>query len=182
MSSPELAELEGIRALIASGRQLGALTYGEVAAAVAGLDLDETDIEELHNFLEGCEIELVNDRAAAGRSGGSPRPGPGREAHDAARPHAGHDDRLPSALPQGHRQGPAADAAAGARIGEADRARGMRRQAEDGRVQPAARRLLREELSQPRAALPRPHPGGHDRADAGGGEVRLPQGVQILDL
>jgi RNA polymerase primary sigma factor len=60
MLSPELAELEEIRALIASGRQLGALTYGEVATAVAELDLDERDIEELHSFLERCEIELVD--------------------------------------------------------------------------------------------------------------------------
>ena len=63
MSSPELAELEEIRALIASGRQLGVLTHGEVATAVAELDLDETDIEELHSLLEGCEIELVDDVA-----------------------------------------------------------------------------------------------------------------------
>src|SRR5437867_12801907 len=63
MSNPELAELEEIRALIASGRQLGALTHGEVATAVAQLDLDEGDIEELHSFLEGCEIELVDDAA-----------------------------------------------------------------------------------------------------------------------
>ena len=63
MSSPELAELEEIRALVASGRQLGALTHGEVATAVAELDFDETDIEELHSFLEGCEIELVDDVA-----------------------------------------------------------------------------------------------------------------------
>jgi RNA polymerase primary sigma factor len=63
MPSPELAELEEIRALIASGQQLGALTHGEVATAIAELDLDETDIEELHSFLEGCEIELVDDAA-----------------------------------------------------------------------------------------------------------------------
>ena len=63
MSSPELAELEEIRALIASGRRLGVLTHGEVATAVAELDFDETDIEELHRFLEGCEIELVDDVA-----------------------------------------------------------------------------------------------------------------------
>jgi RNA polymerase primary sigma factor len=61
MSSPELAELEEVRALVASGRHLGALSYGEVAAAVSELDLDETDIEELHSFLEGYEIELVDD-------------------------------------------------------------------------------------------------------------------------
>ncbi len=61
MSSPELADLEEIRALIASGRHLGVLTHGEVATVVAELDFDETDIEELHSFLEGCEIELVDD-------------------------------------------------------------------------------------------------------------------------
>jgi len=63
MLSPELAELEEIGALVASGRQLGTLTHAEVATAVAELDLDETDIEELHSFLEGCEIELVDDVA-----------------------------------------------------------------------------------------------------------------------
>jgi RNA polymerase primary sigma factor len=67
MSSPELAELEEIRALIASGRHLGVLTHSEVATAVAELDFDETDIEELHRLLEGCEIEMVDDVA--------PRPG-----------------------------------------------------------------------------------------------------------
>ena len=61
MSSPELAELEEISALIASARHLGALTYGEVAAAVAGLDLDETDIEKLHGLLERRGIELVEE-------------------------------------------------------------------------------------------------------------------------
>jgi RNA polymerase primary sigma factor len=64
MSSPGLAELEEIRALVARGRHR-ALTYGEVATAVAELDFDETDVEELHSFLEGCEIELVDDVARA---------------------------------------------------------------------------------------------------------------------
>jgi RNA polymerase primary sigma factor len=63
MSSPQLEELEEIRALIASGQHLGALSYREVATAVAELDLDEADIEELHSLLEGCEIELVDDVA-----------------------------------------------------------------------------------------------------------------------
>jgi RNA polymerase primary sigma factor len=73
MSSPELVELEEIRALIASGQQLGVLTYGEVATAIAELDLDETDTEELHSFLEGCEIELVDDVA---REPAAPAPPP----------------------------------------------------------------------------------------------------------
>jgi RNA polymerase primary sigma factor len=81
MSSPELAELEEIRALIASGRQLGVLTHGEVATAVAELDLDETDIEELHSFLEGCEIELVDDAAPQQAA-----PAARRDQADAGRP------------------------------------------------------------------------------------------------
>jgi RNA polymerase primary sigma factor len=75
MSSPELAELEEVRALIACGRHLGALTFGEVATAVAELDLDETDIEALHSFLEGCEIELVDDVAREPASPAAPPPG-----------------------------------------------------------------------------------------------------------
>ena len=63
MSSPELADLEEIRALIASGRHIGVLTHSAVATAVAELDFDETDIEELHSLLERCEIELVDDVA-----------------------------------------------------------------------------------------------------------------------
>jgi RNA polymerase primary sigma factor len=78
MSSPELAELEEIKALVASGRQLGALTYGEVTTAVAELDLDETDIEELHSFLEGCEIELVDDTAREPAAPAAPPPDQGQ--------------------------------------------------------------------------------------------------------
>jgi len=80
MLSPELAELEEIRALIPRGRQLGALTHGEVATAVGELDLDESDIEELHSFLEGCEIELVDDVAPqpAGRRDQAPAGKPTR--------------------------------------------------------------------------------------------------------
>jgi RNA polymerase primary sigma factor len=61
MSSSELAELEEIRALIVSARHLGALTYGEVARAVAERDLDEADIEKLYRLLEERGIELVEE-------------------------------------------------------------------------------------------------------------------------
>ena len=37
------------------------LTYAEVATALAEVDLDEGDIEELHGFLEKSEIELVEE-------------------------------------------------------------------------------------------------------------------------
>jgi RNA polymerase primary sigma factor len=61
MSVAELQELEEIKALVAKGQQVGVLTYAEIATATAELDLDESDAEELHGFLERSEIELVEE-------------------------------------------------------------------------------------------------------------------------
>src|SRR2546423_10156376 len=61
MSVVELQELEEVKGLVAKGQQLGVLTYAEVAAAVAEVDLDEADVEDLHGFLERAEIELVEE-------------------------------------------------------------------------------------------------------------------------
>ena len=61
MSAAELQELEEVKGLIARGQQLGVLTYAEIETATAELDLDETDVEELHGFLEQAEIELVEE-------------------------------------------------------------------------------------------------------------------------
>ena len=132
------------------------------------------------------EIELVEDidPAIAACLAGRARARQARPAQsqNGAGPQAGHDDRLAAAVPEGHRQGAPADRPGGGRSRQADRARRPRRQAEDGRVQPAPRRLDRQELPQPGPAVPRPDPGGHARARPGGREVRLPQGLQVLDL
>ena len=61
MSVAELQELEEVKLLIAKGQQTGVLTYADVATALAEVDLDETDIEDLHGFLERSEIELVEE-------------------------------------------------------------------------------------------------------------------------
>src|ERR1044071_829348 len=61
MSVVELQELEEVKGLIAKGQQVGVLTYAEIAEAVSELDLDESDVEELHGFFEKSEIELVED-------------------------------------------------------------------------------------------------------------------------
>src|SRR4051812_19756731 len=61
MSVVELQELEEIKGLVAKGSQTGVLTYAEIALAVAEIDLDEADVEELHSFLERSEIELVEE-------------------------------------------------------------------------------------------------------------------------
>jgi RNA polymerase primary sigma factor len=61
MSVAELQELEEVKGLIARGQQVGVLTYAEIATVAAELDLDETDVEELHTLFEHGEIELVEE-------------------------------------------------------------------------------------------------------------------------
>ena len=61
MSVVELQELEEIKGLLAKGQQTGVLTYAEIAIAISELDLDESDVEDLHGFLEGSEVELVEE-------------------------------------------------------------------------------------------------------------------------
>ena len=57
----ELEELQEVKGLIARGQHVGVLTYVEIATAAADLDLEESDVEELHGLLERCEIELVEE-------------------------------------------------------------------------------------------------------------------------
>ena len=61
MSVAELQELEEVKLLVAKGTATGVLTYAEVATALAEVELDEGDIEELHGYFEKSEIELVED-------------------------------------------------------------------------------------------------------------------------
>ena len=61
MSVVELAELEEVKGLLLKGQALGVLTLAEVQTAVSELDMDETDMEELHGYLERSEIELVEE-------------------------------------------------------------------------------------------------------------------------
>ncbi len=64
----DVRELEEVKRLIARGLEIGVLTYAEIAIATVELDLESTDIEELHGVLERCEIELIEeiDLATAG--------------------------------------------------------------------------------------------------------------------
>jgi len=57
----ELRELEEVKGLVAKGQQVGVLNYAEIQGAVSELDIDESDMEELHSFLERSEIELVEE-------------------------------------------------------------------------------------------------------------------------
>jgi len=62
------------------------------------------------------------------------------------------------------------------------RSQGAPRQARDDRGQPAPGDLDRQEVHQPRPAVPRPDPGRQHRPDEGGGQVRIPSRLQVLDL
>ena len=61
MSVIELQELDEVKGLLAKGQQVGVLSYAEISKAMSELDLDESDVEDLHGFLERSEIELVED-------------------------------------------------------------------------------------------------------------------------
>src|SRR6266511_3147309 len=104
----EIQELDEVKGLVVKGQSDGVISYGEVANAVSEVDLDESDVEELYAYLERQGVELVEDVD------------PAQAAQDhGAGPEAGHDDRLPPALPQGHREGPPADCSGGGRSREA---------------------------------------------------------------
>ncbi len=70
MSVGDLQELQEIHGLVAQGQLTGVLTYAEIAGAVARIDLDDADIEELHGYLEKAEIELVEEIDPAADAGG----------------------------------------------------------------------------------------------------------------
>ncbi len=56
------------------------------------------------------------------------------------------------------------------------------RQARTHRGQPAPRGFDRQEVHQSRTPVPRPHSGRQHRPDEGGGQVRIPPRLQVLDL
>src|SRR5437764_14248981 len=57
----ELHELDEVKLLVAKGQDAGILTFGQVATALAEVELEEGDIEEIHLVLERAEIELAED-------------------------------------------------------------------------------------------------------------------------
>ena len=65
---------------------------------------------------------------------------------------------------------------------QARRGPGRDRQVRARRGQPPPRRLDRQEVHEPRSAIPRPHPGRQHRPDEGGREVRVPARLQVLHL
>src|SRR5512146_2174314 len=70
----ELQELEEVKGLIHRGQQLGVLTFGDVAAAVSEVDLDESDVEDLYGHIEKQGIELVEDMDPAQKAAAEAMP------------------------------------------------------------------------------------------------------------
>ena len=132
------------------------MNLSELTTSCATLELDDDEVGELHARLEALGIELTDD---CGRAG---------VAATTIQPHefADVDDRRAAALPQRARPLPAAHRGRGDRARQAHRARRPRGQGADDPLQPAPRRLDREEVPGRRPAAARPHPGGHLRARA----------------
>src|SRR5215475_8832310 len=61
MSVVDLQELEEVKGLILKGQQVGVLTFAEITTALSEMDVDESDLEELHAYFERSEIELVEE-------------------------------------------------------------------------------------------------------------------------
>jgi RNA polymerase primary sigma factor len=57
----QLEELTELQGLITRGQRVGVLSHTEIAVATVELGLDDTDVEELHDVIERCEIELVEE-------------------------------------------------------------------------------------------------------------------------
>lgn len=68
----EAPEREEMRALLAKGREAGALGRGEVAQALADVELAEGELEELHRMLEAADVDLVDDDDLAPGDGPEP--------------------------------------------------------------------------------------------------------------
>ena len=178
-----LPDVEELHKLVQDGQEKGFLTYDEIVAGLEEVDLTQgADRGLLHvpdrpldRARRGREVQAPTARAARARRGG------GAEGPE-ARPDRRAVARLAPALPARDRQGAAADRRPGGLPGQADRARRHGREDADDRGQPAPGRLDREELPRPRPLVPRPDPGGLAGPDPRRGEVRLPQGLQVLDL
>ena len=110
---------------------------------------------------------------------------PGRPAHDRRRAAARPADRGGQARRASHRRGGGRGSAVRGRRephADAGRQRGRAGQERADAGQPAPGGQHRQAVFGPWDAAARSDPGGQPRADAGGRQVRLHEGLQVLDL
>ena len=181
MSVADLQELEEVKLLVVKGQATGVLTYAEVALALAEVELDEGDIEELHGYFEKSEIELVEDdptHSAPEVERAVDRRSRRKKATIDLKPDM-TTDSLQLFLKD---------------IGKVRCSRRRRRSTSPSASSAATSRSRRwssrtcawssrsRRTTATRACLPRPDPGGDARPRSRRREVRLPQGLQVLDL
>ncbi len=185
MSVAELQELEEVKALVHRGQQVGVLTFAEVNGAIAELDLDETDVEELHGFLERAEIELVEEvdpAMAEAEVERAPDKRGRRKAKTALdlKPDITTDSLQLFLKDIGKVRLLTAQE-------EVDLAKRIERGDLDAKQKMVESNLrlvvsIAKNYRNQGASLPRPDPGGNARPGARCREVRLPQGLQVLDI
>src|SRR5688500_8292340 len=153
-----------LQQLLDAAEQAGSLKAAELGEIVETHELDALEQDALYRELDRRGIELVEEA--------QPEEPPPVVA--AIAPQETTTDALQLFLREAGRTG--------GRAREEDRARRHAGEAADDPVEPPPRRLDREELPQPGAAVPRPDPGGHARPDPSGREVRLAARLQVLHL
>ena len=179
-AEPVEPAIDEVEKLLAEGREQGYLTGEHIAEVLEDVELTSEQIESLFSRLadEGIEILEGDETAAVDATDAD-----AEEAAAAARPVAQDTEQRPGPhVSQGDRQGAAAHGRRRGLAGPPHRAPRHGGQAQADRSQPAPRRVDRQALRGPRHAVPRPNPGGQPRPDPRGREVRLPQGLQVLDL
>ena len=162
----------GIEMLLGRGEERGCVSESEIDRLAQTLELDDEGVEDFRDELSQRGIAVQDDCGkpavpATGYANG--------ELVSHTIDSMGQFLREAARLP--------ADRRRGARAGQAHRTRRPRGQGQAHQPQPAARRLGRQALPGDDADDPAgPRPGGDDRVDSRLGEVRLAQGLSLLDL
>jgi len=69
----EAPDREEFRALLTRGREAGVLTTAEIAEALAEVELEAGEMDDLHRMLEAADVELIDLAEAGDEAGTAPR-------------------------------------------------------------------------------------------------------------
>ena len=173
-ASRRSTEIDELRPLIAEGQERGFLTFEQIASCLEEVEVTKEQVIELHAFLEGEGIDIVGSDGKPATTE-SRRFEPSTAAAD-EEPDAPRKPEIDLTVEPsldslrlylrsiGKVELLTADreVALAKRIERGD----LRRQAGDGRGEPAPRRLHRQGLPGPRPVVPGPDPGGLARASS----------------
>jgi hypothetical protein len=176
----EIQELDEVKGLVVKGQQVGVISYGEVATAVSEVDLDESDIEELYAYLERQGVELVEDVDPAQATA----PAAEAESDKRGKRRKGTALDLKPDMTTDSLQLFLKDIGK-VRLLTAQEEVELAKRIERGDLDAKQKMVesnLRLVVSEPGPALPGPDPGGDAGPGARRREVRLSEGVQVLDV